>query len=445
MRAPTLALALAVSLPFAALAQATPPAAQAAAPPARPVLGLDEAVRIALEHQPQIRQAQANRDAASARSESARAPLLPQVRGDAFYDWSTANGPTRRLASPGSPATSWTPTRSAGADAVLSQVLFDAAQVQRYRASLATASALDATERATELQIAAAARAAFFAARAARDLVAVARDTLANQQAHLEQVRAFVQVGTRPEIDLASARAARANAEVQLIQAENGYDTARAQLAQAMGVERSTDFDVGDDVLPPIPGEDQPLGPLYAEAIASRPEMASFLQQGRAQALTRSAALAGYLPTVGAQTGISAQGPSLLDTYPNWNATVTLTWNLFQGGATRAAVRESEANLNLVTAQEEQFRQQIRLDVEQARLAVRAARATLVSATEAETAAKEQLRLAEGRYRAGAGSIIELGDSQVAAASASAQRVGSEYALASSRAQLLRALGRLNP
>jgi outer membrane protein len=430
--------ALLALLPCAALAQAPPAPAQPAPAPARAVLGLDEAVRTALEHQPQLRQARASRDAASARSESARAPLLPQLRGDASYDWGTHNVPG---ASP-----SYSADHTVNASAVLSQVLFDAAQVQRYRASLAAASAVEATERATALQIAAGARAAFFAARAARDLVAVARETLANEEAHLKQVQAFVEVGTRPEIDLAQARAARANATVQLIQAENGYDTARAQLALAMGVARPTDFDVGDDVLPPIRGEDEPLDPLFAEAVAARPELASFREQGHAQALTRSAARAEYLPTLAAQAGASrGLAATLPDGAPNWSASLTLTWNMFQGGATRAAVREAEANLDLVTAQEEQARQQIRLDVEQARLAVRAARATLASAGEAETAARERLRLAEGRYRAGAGSIIELGDAQVATGSAAAQRVRSEYDLAASRAQLLRALGRDGP
>jgi outer membrane protein len=462
-----LALALAVSLPSSALAQAVPPAPAAPPPPAappaaappaaappaaappappapaaRPVLGLDEAVRTALANHPQIRQAQANVDVASARSETARSPLLPQLKADAFYDWRTSN-PNRR--DPNAPVTTWTPTRAAGADATLSQVLFDAAQFQRYRSSLANTASIEATERSIELQIAASARAAFFAARAARDLVAVARETLANEEAHLRQVQAFVEVGTRPEIDLAQARAARANAAVALIQAENGYDTARAQLAQAMGVERATDFDVGDDVLPAIRGEGEPLDPLFAEALAVRPELASFREQERSQELARSAARAGYLPVVGAQTGLSADGSTLLYTYPNWNATVTLTWNIFTGGGTRAAVHEAEATLHFVTAQEEQFRQQIRLEVEQARLAVRAARATLSAAGEAESAAKERLRLAEGRYRAGAGSIIELGDAQVAAASAAAQRVRSEFDLAASRALLLRALGRMNP
>ena len=56
--------------------------------------------------------------------------------------------------------------------------------------------------------------------------------------------------------------------------------------------------------------------------------------------------------------------------------------------------------------------------------------------------AREQLRLAEGRYRAGAGSIIELGDAQVTLSNAAAQRVQAEYNLAAARAALLRALGR---
>jgi len=56
--------------------------------------------------------------------------------------------------------------------------------------------------------------------------------------------------------------------------------------------------------------------------------------------------------------------------------------------------------------------------------------------------AREQLRLAEGRYQSGVGSIIELGDAQIAATSAAAQVVQADFNLATARAQLLTALGR---
>ena len=125
-----------------------------------------------------------------------------------------------------------------------------------------------------------------------------------------------------------------------------------------------------------------------------------------------------------------------------WNATVNLGWAIFQGGLTRAQTREANANLAATEAQTDALRQQIRVEVEQARTAVQAARAALEAAGEVLVNARERLRLAEGRYQAGAGSIIELGDAQVAATSAAGQRVQAEQAVSSARAALLLALGR---
>jgi len=57
------------------------------------------------------------------------------------------------------------------------------------------------------------------------------------------------------------------------------------------------------------------------------------------------------------------------------------------------------------------------------------------------TNARERLRLAEGRYAAGVGSPIELGDAQLALTTAQAQAVQAQYNLSSARADLLAALG----
>lgn len=395
---------------------------------------LDEAVATARARQPQLREARATTEAAEARADQQRSTLLPSLDAAAAYERATANVP-------GGDA-SWNASNRWSAGATASQILFDAGRLRRFRSARASAEAQRASEQASMLDVVANVRTAYFAARAARDLVGVARDTLANQEAHLRQVQAFVEVGTRPEIDLAQARADRANAQVQLIQAENADATARTQLAQAMGLDGPADLQVADDTLPLVPGEDGPLEPLVAEALGTRPELAAFTAQRRAQALAAGAAQAGWLPTVSAQTGLAESGPALDDTAWNWNATVNLGWNLFAGGLTRAQVREARANESAVAAQEDAFRIAVRTDVDGARRGVVAARAALDAAAEALAAANERLRLAEGRYRAGAGSIIELGDAQVAATTAAAQRVRADYDLASARATLLRALGR---
>ena len=55
--------------------------------------------------------------------------------------------------------------------------------------------------------------------------------------------------------------------------------------------------------------------------------------------------------------------------------------------------------------------------------------------------ADERLKLAEGRYEAGANDILELDDAQVTDANAKAERVQAVYDLAIARARLARAMG----
>ena len=84
----------------------------------------------------------------------------------------------------------------------------------------------------------------------------------------------------------------------------------------------------------------------------------------------------------------------------------------------------------------------MRLEVEQARLAVRDAASAIDAAVEVVVNAREQLRLAEGRYETGVGNVIELGDAQIALTSARSQEVQARFRLATARAQLQNALGR---
>lgn len=422
------------------------PVADPARPPPGRVLTLEEALKNAREHQPQLQQAHASTAAASARADEARAPLLPQVSGSASYQRTTENFAARPGSTPNvatRTGSSWNTVNYWQLGATASQLIYDFGQTSgRWRAAQATARGQRETERSTYLATLLNARGAFFAARAAKDQLAVARETLDNQDAHLRQIEGFVQAGTRPAIDLAQARTDRANAAVQLITAENGYATARVQLNQAMGVEGPADYDVADQAAPVVEGEDQPLDPLLDEALRNRPEMAALDQQIRAQELTIDAVRGGYGPALGIATGVTDTGSALDALVWNWSATATLTWNLFQGGLTAAQTREARANLEGLKAQSAAERQQVRLEVDQARLAVRAARASVGAAGEAVVNARERLRLAEARYRTGVGNAIELGDAQLALTQAGAQRVQADYNLASSRSQLLRALGR---
>ena len=411
------------------------------------VLTLAEVERAA-ERQPQVMVARAATSIAQGQADQARAPLLPQISATAQYTRETgnyaANPVQKNLGTGAGTSTSLTTSFDYWQfDVGATQLLYDFGQTsQRYDAAEKTATAQSFAERTTRLQVMLGVRRAYFNARAMKELVSVADETLRDQDRHLIQVDGFVQQGTQPPIALAQQQAAVANAKVLLITAQNNYETAKAQLNQAAGLGQDTEYDVADETLPPIGDEDQSLQALAPRALAARPEMATLEVQRQAQEATVRAAKGAYGPTLSAAAGASEIGIALGDMVPNWYGGLVMNVPIFQGGLTTAQVHTAEAGLQSVSAQRSVEELQVRLDVDSARLAVRAAKATIPAADEAATSAHEQLRLAEQRYAIGVGSIIELNDAQVANTSAAAQAVQARYGLASARAQLLAALGR---
>jgi outer membrane protein len=404
------------------------------------VLSLNQAVQTALAHQPRLRQAQASSRAAEARSDQALAPMLPQLTASASYQRITGSARSDQTATGGSGVTS---VNSFNFGVSARQLVYDFGQARgRWRAAQANADVQRQSSEATRLEVTLAVKNSYFQARAQSALVDVARETLANQQHHLAQIEGFVEVGTRPRIDLVQARADRARAELNLVNAENGYAIAKAGLAQAIGAEAAADFEVSDEALPEIPGEDAASAQLLSQALATRPDVQAAVGTVRAQELSAKALQGAYGPTLSVATSLSEGGQELDNMRWNWVAGAELVWPIFQGGVTQAQVAEARANIDVTNAQVSALRQQVLFEVEQARLGIRSAKKAIVTAEQLVENSRERLLLAEGRYQAGTGSIIELGDAQLALTAAQGERVQAEYSLATARAALLNALGR---
>lgn len=457
---------LAASSPSLAARDAAPGAAPPppqVAPSKGPVLHLEDAIQLALKNQPTLKQARAQTEAADARVDGARASALPQVTAIASYQrvrsaaiggrgaaTTTGAGGTAGTAGAGTAGTpsAFVATGSSGVDIFTfggsaTQVIWDFGQTyNRTRAAKRLAAASEATEAVSAKNVVVDVRRSYFAARAQRSLVDVARASIENLQRHLDQIQGFVQVGTRPEIDLAQARTDVANGQLSLINAQNAYATAKAQLGRSIGMLDLTGFEVGDDDLAPVDGEELPVARLTAIAIEKRPETLAAERQVDSYEMSARAYRGSYAPTLSASAGASETGTSLGSLGPAWNVGAALTWPIFQGGQTKALVREAEANADAARAQLETTKLQIRLDIQQAQIGIQSAKAARVAADEVVTNARVRLRLAEGRYAQGVGSVIELGDAQLVLTNALAQVVQAQYQLASARADLLAALGR---
>ena len=411
-------------------------------------LSLDTAVANARAHHPLVRQAQARINTADAAADVVRGPLLPTVNGTANASFSTANYAPKPGAVPRDvqaiEANQGKAYPFLGLSLNATQVLTDFGETwNAWHAAQTTARAQRAASADILAQVLLAVRKAFFDARSKRALWQVAKDTLDNQAKHRDQIETYVAVGKRPEIDVVQARTDYASARFKMISAENDYLSAKATLNQAMGLEAGdTQYDVADDTLPVQPGEDGALAVLLAEALQNRADYQAADTTVQASDLSLTSAYRAYFPQLSVQGSLTDQGQSPAALAWNWSVGAQLQVPIFQGYVLQANVDQAAANLSADTAGRDNVRAQVRLDVEQARLGVRGAKEEGLAADESLSNAKQLLALAEGRYAAGVGNIIELGDAQVALTTAAGQQVQAEFDLATARATLLRALGR---
>ncbi len=410
-------------------------------------LTLDEALALSHQNQPGLRQARAQVDAAEARSRQALAPLLPTVAMNVGYSRSTANFVARPGAVPSSVDTTSTLSLQSydywNGNLTASATLWDFGQNwNRYQASLSTAQAQAASEQSQRRTSDYSVRTLFFAAGSLKELALVAQHAFENTALHAAQIDGMVKVGTRPEIDLAQARADVANARFVLLTAKNSAAVARAKLSQALGVPLPVDCTLAGTAAEAVEGETRELPSLMDEALAARPEAKAFEAQVKAQELTIRAVRGAYLPSLGVQLGGTLASRALPTIVPNLNLQATLSWSIYEGGITVAREREGEATLRQLEAQRDSLTLQVRLDLEQALLDLAAAKQGVDVAGEARAAAQEKLRLAEGRYKVGAGNALELSDAQVKSTQAAAQEVQAKFTLSTARAALVAALGR---
>jgi outer membrane protein TolC len=132
---------------------------------------------------------------------------------------------------------------------------------------------------------------------------------------------------------------------------------------------------------------------------------------------------------------------------PNQNFSqvgIFVTVPIFTGFNVAYGVRQAQAALEAREANEEQVRLNVSLDVWNAYYALDSANQQLAATATLLKTAENNQQVAQGRYKSGVGTILDLLTAQTAAANALQLRISAELGWQVARAQLALALGRLS-
>jgi outer membrane protein len=414
------------------------------------VLSLDNALQMALDNNPTIVAAKERIGAQKAVLGQQMAAYYPTIVMSNFYRTGTELNTTSSISTNGAFDTY-------SSQAALNMTLYNFGKregtVQAARETLdATGFNYDTTVSNVILSV----KQAYYAYLGFKAIVKVNEDTVKDRQATVNQIQGFFDVGTRARIDVVRAEANLYSAQADLISAQNAMQVGWVVLKNTIGVRSLPERPLVDESATPNISPPYTLDQAREIAYANRAELKSFAAQKRAQDQTIATARRGHLPDIildsnyrnanVGNTTINLGGRSVkLDAFPllpGWQVQLSLNIPIFDGFRTTNRVEESLRNYYVISAQEEQQRQQVALDVEQSYVNLLGVSQRLKANESAAIAAKENLDLANGRYSVGVGSIIELTDAETLYTGAQTTYVRTLYDYKIAEAQLQRAIGR---
>jgi TolC family type I secretion outer membrane protein len=437
----------------------TPPSAKAAMPPppaekTAPVvpeeylkpgttLSLAQLVDVGLHANPLTRAAWASARAAAADVGAKRAPYFPMFEADGQLlreKTPFANGPGLLSILD----TTYGPTVAA------TWLLFDsggrAADVEQATRALYAANwTHNAAIQDVVLQIAS----AYYQYLNAKALVIARQANLDEARRSLDSAQERHRAGVATIADVLQAKTSVSQAELDLQDTEGQVQIIRGALATAVGVSANIPVDVGD--LPedlPLDMVQKTVDELIAKATAERPDLAaSRFTALAAQSKIRSVQAEG-LPKLSTaatagKTFLWAPGPDPVSS--NYSALLLLRIPLFTGFDVAYRTQKAREDAEAASATSERVEDQVIFDVWSSYYAMRTATQRVKTTRDLLASARQSAEVADGRYKAGVGSILDLLTTQASLADARAEEVQARSLWFLATAQLAHATGALVP
>jgi outer membrane protein len=411
------------------------------APDSSSPITLEQAETTALANQPKMLAAQLRARASVERVRQARAGYKPMV---AF------NATGVRVADAGTSTAAGNITTSAVSDRFayggnLAQMVTDFGRTSALvNSARATANAQGELATLTRAQVRLNVRQSYYQVLGAEAILRAAQAALNNRALVSRQLSALAASELKSTLDVNFANVLQSEAELAVVRAESAVAQQRSHLATAMGSQTpiaSTLVDV------PATPEALPATPesLLAQSMTQRADLSALQSQQKAAAEFALAEKRLSYPTLnvlGAAGEVPFHDHTLHDNYAA--AGFNLNIPILNGGAFRARQAEAELEANARTRDTDELRLEVGEQVRDSWYRANEAYRSLDVTARLVVQSKEALRLAQDRYDAGLGSIVELNEAQLNETSAEITAADATYTYLSRRAELDYAAGLLN-
>jgi outer membrane protein len=286
-------------------------------------------------------------------------------------------------------------------------------------------------------------RDAYFRVLGAEAVLRAARAAQGNRHLIARQLTALAQSQLRSTVDVNFAEVLASEADLAVVRAQSVVAQQRAALATAMGITQPVHALIAEVAVP------QDLPPdaesYLQQALAQRADLNAVEAQQRAATQFATAEKRLSYPTLnvlGAAGQIPYHDRTLQGDYAG--AGFNLNIPVFNGGLFTARHAEAELEASARARDVQQLQLRVSEEVRDSWYQADEAYKSLDVTARLVTQSKEALRLAQARYDAGLGSIVELNEAQLNETSAEITAADATYSYLSRRTALDFAAGLLN-
>jgi outer membrane protein TolC len=290
--------------------------------------------------------------------------------------------------------------------------------------------------------------AAYFNLLRYQKLLEVALETRDQAAKELERTDTYFRLGSAAKSDVLQQRVRLENTKLDVVVADNSVKKAFTDLAYSMNRPLDSGFRIDASVLD-TGFEVEDLASLYAEALAARKDLASTAYNVEARHADVTTASSGLLPRVDVFANFNRynnESPYIFGSQKSGNTGFgySVSWNIFDRMQTLTGRSKAKASARIAEYELEQARMNVQVEIRQLHNSLVEARERANVSRETILQSDEELRLAQERFRVGAGTTLDVIVAQTNLANSRAQEVQAMCDFLIAETQMQRAVGRLD-